>query len=51
MVACISPTNRITEIDVNTIKYQFHKNLLGLKMGDSFRFPNIDLVYTILYIY
>ena len=51
MVASISPGNRITEINVNTIIYPIHKNLLGLKMGDSFRFPNIDLDYTILYMY
>lgn len=51
LVASISPGNRITEINVNTINYPIHKDILGLKMGDSFRFPNIELVYTILYTY
>ena len=51
MVASISPGNRITEINVNTMKYPFHNDLIGLKMGDSFRLPNIDIVYTILYTY
>lgn len=51
IVAFVTPSNQITEVIVDVNKFPYHENLIGLKMGDRFKLPDIDLTYTILYIY
>ena len=43
--------NNISTLYVDTAKFPMHERLLGLKIGDTFVFPGINLVYKIIYIY
>ena len=46
--ACILENEKQTTVVVDIVKRPFQKDLLGKKIGDTFKLPNVDLTYRIV---